>query len=367
MNNIGRFEPGAHHRALALQGPESLAVVDVELPELPADHLRLAVVAGAICGSDLHSYHGQNGPRARGVVMGHEIVGRVARVSAEARNSFDEGDRIIVNPIASCGACRSCRDGRENICENRRVYGGSLAMPGGFADVMDVATSNVLPFPGSCPDEWGALVEPFAVAMHAAGLIAEASPRRVLVLGGGIVGIALGLVLRDVHDYEVVISEPRTDRRDIGATLGLTMVTPDKVDAQIGGFDVAVDCVGAQAVLDSAFVAVRNGGTVIGIGIGNERMLIPRDLIVIGERRYVGSSAYSKSELARTAQWLGSDRAPDLSVLIGRVVTLEGLVSAFQDEGTTKGIVTLFVAASDADTSGAGREEVERRLHLATS
>src|SRR5512135_1539831 len=130
-------------------GPTStsrpLRLIERADPQPGPGQIRIAVTACGVCRTDLHLAEGDLPPKRPGVVPGHEIVGRVDALGPGTRR-FAVGDRAGIAWLRStCGACRFCRSGRENLCPDARFTGWDA--DGGFAEraVVDAAYAYRLP------------------------------------------------------------------------------------------------------------------------------------------------------------------------------------------------------------------------------
>lgn len=136
-------------RALVWHGKHDIRCDSVPDPaiEHPRDAI-IRVTACAICGSDLHLYDNMMPGMERGDIMGHETMGEVVEVGAEARGSLKVGDRVVIPFTITCGRCEQCRRGNFSVCEtsNRnkavadKVFGHTTAglfgythLTGGYA------------------------------------------------------------------------------------------------------------------------------------------------------------------------------------------------------------------------------------------
>ena len=91
------------------------------------------------------------------------------------------GERVVVNPARQCGHCDYCRAGRGNLCRNLRMLGSASTQPptdGGFAEYLRVGAEQCFAMPPQMDDGLGALMEPFAVALHALGRAGSVAGRR---------------------------------------------------------------------------------------------------------------------------------------------------------------------------------------------
>jgi len=231
-------------RAVRSDGNGGVAVVDADLaaPEYVKDPVRLRVRSASVCGSDLKML-AWNLP----VTLGHEFAGLL-----------DDGTPVAVQPNAPCGACVHCRSGNDQLCQacNDRVRG--IFTDGGLADEVIVDRSDLVPLPAGIEVDVGALVEPAAVALHAAhqgGLHDAAAPDRVLVIGAGSIGLSLVTMARH-HGATVDLVARHPAQREAGERLGAGFSFSDE-------YDVVFDAAGTQASLDEAIARLRPGGTII--------------------------------------------------------------------------------------------------------
>jgi 2-desacetyl-2-hydroxyethyl bacteriochlorophyllide A dehydrogenase len=175
--------------------------------------------------------------------MGHEFAGRLA-----------DGTPVAVQPSVPCGDCDLCTSGRSELCRTllERMYGVSL--DGGLADKVLVDPSCIVPLPAGIDMAAAALAEPLAVAVHAVHQAGVEPGHRVLVVGGGSIGLTTAAAARGAG-ADVDISA-RYDRQRAGAeALGAGT-------AASGEYDVVFDAAGSQSSLDLAVEHLRPGGTV---------------------------------------------------------------------------------------------------------
>src|SRR5439155_22181689 len=98
----------------------------------------------------------------KGGIIGHETFAEV--VEAPAGSGFTTGDRVVVEPVLSCGACRACRMGAGYLCYRLKVLG--VDVPGGMQDYWAVPTARLLKVPDLLHDDHVSRIEPVAVATH---------------------------------------------------------------------------------------------------------------------------------------------------------------------------------------------------------
>ncbi|MGC8907603.1 MAG: zinc-dependent alcohol dehydrogenase family protein [Desulfomonilaceae bacterium] len=127
-----------------------LAMVDVETPTPGEGEVLIQVAACGVCHTDLHTVEGDLHLPMLPLIPGHQVVGRVVRTGAEtSRHAI--GDRVGVTWFfSSCGSCRFCLEGRQNLCEHAQFTG--LHRNGGYAEYMVVPEGSAFPVPDSFSD-----------------------------------------------------------------------------------------------------------------------------------------------------------------------------------------------------------------------
>lgn len=338
---VGKVE---RMKALVLTAPGQLELFDQPRTELRDDEVRLRVEAAGICGSDVHGFAGINDRRPAGVIMGHETVGRVMEFGACAPEALQVGTLVAVNPVIACGECQYCLVEQENLCGHRRLYGCSLDLRGGLASEMVVVAKNCVPLEER--DDLLSLVwiEPMAVGTHAVRVAEAPQGADVLVVGGGPIGVAVALACleRGLHP---MISEPVDTRRVLAESLGIPTCKPADLAGMAQHFDMALECVGSSATIGSALMSVRAGGTVVCLGLAEEKVAILAVPLVVGERRLLGSSAYTKRDFELTARWV-SGRTGQLAALCNPI-SLAQMPQAFAEyqSGQLQAMKTLYLAS----------------------
>src|SRR5688572_5316614 len=122
-----------HMRAMVLQSTQrSLVKTNVPMPEVQVGDVLVRVSACAVCRTDLHVIDGELPNPKLPLIPGHEIVGRIVALGAGV-DAFAVGERVGIPWLGwTCGECRFCRSGRENLCERARFTGYTL--DGGYAE-----------------------------------------------------------------------------------------------------------------------------------------------------------------------------------------------------------------------------------------
>jgi threonine dehydrogenase-like Zn-dependent dehydrogenase len=265
-------------RAVVLHGERDVAVEEVPDPTLPGpDGLLLRVDRTAICGSDLHLYHGPM--TVPGAHLGHEFVGTVEEVGAGVR-TVRAGDRVLVSGVIGCGSCPACRAGDVVVCQNAgtKVFGTSLELPGGQAEAVAVpsADTSVLTIPEGISDEQAVLLTDILPTGYLGALRADITPGDVVVvIGLGPVGVfALQCAL--LHGPSRILAVDMVpERLARAAELGAEPIdardsdTVAKVYEATGGrgAQAVIEAVGADQSITDAILCAAPGGTISVIGV----------------------------------------------------------------------------------------------------
>ncbi len=211
-------------RAVTLEGPGAVRLVDVPPPDLEPGQALVQLRLAGICGSDLAAYRGTSPLVQYPRVLGHELL--VDVLQSPDRPDL-EGSRAVVEPLLRCGRCRACRLGRYNCCTNLRVLG--VHVDGGLQDYFQVPVRNLFPVPEGMPDEVAVLAEPTSIAYHAVERSGIGPGQVGVVLGAGDIGLLITQLLR-ARACRVYVVDINSSRLDIGKTLGAIPVHGDKED-----------------------------------------------------------------------------------------------------------------------------------------
>jgi L-iditol 2-dehydrogenase len=315
-------------RAAVLVGTGAIQLQEVGRPRLDPDDVLIKTAYAGVCGSDLHAFKGRHPFRKPPVILGHELAGTVAE-RGDAAKGFVPGDRVTVMPVVACGTCRLCRMGRGNICPNKRVP-GVTGWPGVFAEYAVAKASVTFAIGEATSLELAVLAEPLAVGVHAVTRQAHIEPNgRVLVLGGGTIGILTALAARATGAGDIVM----TDLFEFNLRLAHTLCGATGVDVAREGweerlaqacpdrFDVTFLCSGAPATVGQATRFTRRGGRIVVTGLFLEP--VPTDLttVTLGELEIVGSQIYDHADFRTAVEWIDDGRF-DFGTLITHVLPL---------------------------------------------
>ncbi len=290
-------------KALVYTANEEMTFRDEPDPEPQAGDALVAIESVGICGSDMHAYLGHDSRRVPPLILGHEAVGSV--MAGERA-----GQRVVLNPLITCGVCNECLGGRQNLCAERDLIG--MYRAGAFAERIAIPERNLIPVPDGMPSAHAALTEPGATGLHAI-LLAERvvsrplSESSALVFGAGSVGLLTALLLRDKGVEEIVIAETNPLRRQlVKQHAGFSLIDPIQNPPAAQSFDCVFDAVGGTPTRKQSIEAVRSGGVIVHIGLMDNEGSMDVRAMTLREITFIGTYTYTPVDLRATLQKLAS-------------------------------------------------------------
>lgn len=280
------------------------SIREFDLPEISENEALLRVEMAGVCRTDASFYHGKTRPHLIPLILGHEILGRIARVGRAAAREWgvQEGSRVVVESSIRCGHCRYCISGDYQLCDNRRGYGTSLtlAVPphlwGAYGQYMYVAPGSVLhKISESVPGEAAVL----ACSVVADGIqwVSHMGGVRVgdvvVIQGTGQQGLAATVAAKESGASLIAVTGLTRDQqrfelaRAMGADLTIDIEKEDATERLLGETggqlaDVVLDVSGSPRALPEAASLVRKGGTIVAASVvGQEtRIALPSDQLL---------------------------------------------------------------------------------------
>jgi 2-desacetyl-2-hydroxyethyl bacteriochlorophyllide A dehydrogenase len=325
-----------------------LSVVEDVAPLRPrAGEVAVRVTAAGLCGTDYRIWTGDR-PVAYPRILGHEFVGRVARVG-EGVNTLAAGDRVVVEPNYSCGRCPLCREGNRNLCLSRVAIG--IDVDGGFAEEACVPARCCWPVPATLSDSDAMLTEPLAVVVRAVGRGALHAGETVAVIGAGNLGLLALQVLRARHARVLVVGRTPSRlplARELGAD-AVHAMTDGPLDAAARAFsgregvDLVVETAGTPQAVTNALELVRPGGRVVLTGLPHDPTPVAFFSVVRREVTITGSMIYQDEfPLALDLVATGSVKTAPLVTHRFPLAEIDAAFAAHRDPASIK--VALVVA-----------------------
>jgi L-iditol 2-dehydrogenase len=285
-------------KRVVLVAKRQFANDDVPVPEPAADEAIIRVEQCGICGSDVHAYNGLT-RLSPPLVLGHEFSGTIYALGNDVKG-LEVGERVTAEPGVECGHCPACRSGRYNLCRDYYVIGIHPEHDGAYAQFIRVPARKVMRLPDEMSLAEGAMVEPTACAMHALDVGDVHPGERVLVVGGGTMGLLIAQAAAHICTRKVVVADLSPERLALARQFGLD-TTPSVAGTDLvtwatetygqDAIDRVFDAVGVPTTFDLAFRLTRRGGRLITLAISEETMawqpgLLRHEVVITGMKMY---------------------------------------------------------------------------------
>jgi threonine dehydrogenase-like Zn-dependent dehydrogenase len=318
-------------------GGDHLEMEEVLDPRPAPGEVVVDIELAGICGSDLHPYRGEAASRVPPLVLGHEAVARVPG-----------GARAAIFPLIACSECRACGRGEPNLCERRVLMG--LNRPGVFAERVAVPPESLIPLPAGLDPRVAVLAEPLATAVSVIRRENVGPGSSVAVVGCGSIGLLVTYAAA-LAGAEVTAADPVPERRAQAARNGAGRVFASAEDLAPGAADLVIDTVGVQLTWTAALRAVRSGGTVVVVGLGQQAGVMPVGALVRRGVAVRGHYAYEHADFAGAIERLAAS-PPQLGQI--PVVPLARGREAFEQLATRPGsAVKIFLSMNETQAGEA--------------
>lgn len=263
-------------RQAILTEPGHIVIRDVPAPDASelADHqVLLRIRRIGICGSEIHSYHGQHPATFYPVVQGHEYSAEVIATGREV-TVCKAGDHVTGRPQLVCGKCGPCRRGQYNVCENLRVQ--AFQADGAAQDYFVIDDDRIAVLPEDMLLDYGAMIEPAAVGAHATSRAGELSGKNVVVSGAGTIGNLVAQFAKARGAKNVLITDVSDLRLDIARKTGIEHTlnvskTPlaEGVRDVFGeeGFQAGFEVAGVETSVRSLMECIEKGSTIVIVAV----------------------------------------------------------------------------------------------------
>lgn len=258
-------------KILKVLGPGHFEFEEVPIPVPAKDEVLLKMKYCGICGSDIKVFTGQHPYAAYPRIMGHEICAEL------------EGELVSVNPYFTCGQCSACNSGKRNCCLKNQTMG--VQRDGAYAEYIVVPSSQIIYNRANLTPNFLAILEPFAVALHAIKKVEIHALDKVMIFGAGPIGAFCTYILSNLQANPVVV-DPHHEKLRIAITLGANNIVYTHeigkhfLNSGTGDYDVCIDASGSKEAIWNCFNFVKTGGKVILIGHSKEEFSMPHSDII---------------------------------------------------------------------------------------
>ena len=294
-----------------MTAPGKIEIRNIEIPKAGAGEVLLKIQRIGVCGSDVHVYHGKHPYTSYPVVQGHEFSATIESVGPGV-TGLKAGQKVTSMPQIVCGECAPCKRGDYHICDKLKVEG--FQAPGCAQEYWAAQAAKIIPLPDNFSFEQGALVEPVAVAAHAVSRAGNLTGKNVAVLGAGPIGNLVAQVAR-CEGAKVLITDLSAFRLEVAKKSGLENTSNAKEESLAqaskrifgeAGFNVALECVGAEPTITAAVSTIEKGGTIIVVGVFGEKPRVDMGLVQDRELNLHGTLMYTKKDYVRAVELMSS-------------------------------------------------------------
>ena len=265
------------NRQAFMVGLNKMEIRETEVPEVNAGEVLVKIEYVGICGSDVHYF--KDGRCGNFVVdgelmLGHEAGGVVVKVGEDV-TSLSVGDKVALEPGITCGQCEFCKSGRYNLCPDV-VFLATPPVQGCNEDYIVFPANMCFKLPENMTTKEGALIEPFAVGLHAASQGKVGMGDHCVILGAGCIGLMTLLACKACGATDITVVDIVQNRLDFAMELGATRIINAKekdvlkeIEALTGGAGIekVFETAGSPVTIAQTPYLVKTGGTIILVGL----------------------------------------------------------------------------------------------------
>lgn len=278
-------------KALYIEKPGEILWKEIpNRTKVNGEEVKVKVIYGGICGSDISVYQAKLPHASYPVIPGHEILGEIVEVGENAKVKI--GERVVIQPNSYCGECEFCQKGKTNICPRKKSMG--INVNGGFADEFILSSKYVIPVPEQLSNERAILIEPLAVIVHALKKVQIDPETSVAIVGCGTEGM-LALALASYRGGKITAIDVNPEKLNKVKEYypEVSVKFPNEVTEN--QFDVTVEVAGVKESFEQCIEIVKPGGSVVAVGFPHTAE-IPVVKMVRKEISIFGSIIYNKTE-----------------------------------------------------------------------
>lgn len=297
-------------KAAVLKNWLDLELTDIPVPVPNNNEALIKVKLAGVCGSDIVVYRGKHMTATVPTVLSHEILGTIETLPEGYDGPFKVGQRVLMNPVISCGECSACKRGLGHVCENLKLLG--IHVDGGFAEYTKVGVDKLVALDDDIPDDVAILCEPFAVGYHVMMTSKVQPGDTVFISGGATVGLYIAVFAKAWGASRVIISEINEKRRQFCESMGFETINPAETDAMDlmrevtggGGFDIVYDTSGAASCVLQMPDLCRCGGKLMSLNLSGDKYEFILGKISFKEITLIGNRLYTQDDFEKGARFL---------------------------------------------------------------
>lgn len=340
-------------RSVVLTAPKKFDFCERPRPDARDGKVIVKIAATAVCHSDLDTYLGGNGKLRYPIVLGHEATGTVESVAAD-RPGLLPGQKVLINPVITCGNCDSCTRGLEHLCRNAGLFGREIE--GSLNQYVSLDPHYLHPLPAHLPMAEATLIETLATVRHAQARAQLKAGESVVVLGQGTSGL-LHVRLAALTGCAPIIAVSRT-RWKLDRAISMGAQHAVQCDAEVavnevlrltGGFgaDVVIDTAGGANTVRAGIDMLRPGGRFCSFSISHDAIKgVTTFPLYFKEVSIIGSRALTPADINASIELVASGKI-DVSGFITTTYPLNRTTEAFAEyEGNPSRILRIVIDAA---------------------
>ena len=297
-------------KAAVLNNWFDLELKDIPVPTPNENEALIKVRYAGVCGSDITVYKGKHMTATVPTVLSHEILGYIETLPEGYTGPFKVGQRVLMNPVISCGECAACKAGLPHVCENLKLLG--IHVDGGFAEYTKVNVEKLVALDEDIPDDVAILGEPFAVGAHIMVRSQIQKGDKIFISGGATVGLYIAILAKAAGAGRVIISEINEPRRKFVESMGIETINPTEIDAMDlmkevtggAGFDIVYDTSGAASCVLQMPDLCRCGGKLLSLGLSGDAYQFIIGKVSFKEITLIGNRLYSQEDFETGVRFL---------------------------------------------------------------
>ncbi|KAI0796728.1 xylitol dehydrogenase [Abortiporus biennis] len=370
----------SNNPSFVLKKVEDVVFEERPIPEIFDDEVLVEVKKTGICGSDVHYLvHGRIGDFVvnNPMVLGHESAGIVSKVGKKVKN-VKVGDRVAMEPGATCRICDDCKRGRYELCPDM-VFAATPPYDGTLARYYRIPGDLCYKLPDNLSFEDGAMIEPLSVAIHSvANISGFRANQTAVVFGAGPVGLLCMAVARALGASRVIAVDIVPSRLEFAQKYAATETyLPPKPEPnesqneysernaklmkeQLGieergqkAIDLVVEASGAAVSIQTGINIARTGGTFVQLGMGSPQVTIPITTLLVKELNFKGSFRYGPGDYALAIALVAQGKI-DLKPLVTHRFKFDDAIDAFKATREGKGadgnpVIKAIISGPDVD------------------
>ena len=324
-------------KAIQLEKPEHLRLIDIAEPQKPAANEALvAIRCIGICGTDYSGYLGKFPFFSYPRIPGHELGVEVIEVGPEVKH-VTPGDRCAVEPYMNCERCYACQRGHTNCCEHLKTLG--VMCDGGMREQM-ILPARKLHLSPNLTFEQMALVETLAIGCHAVDRGKTEAGDNVVVIGAGPIGLSVLEFVKVAGAKSIVldVNEQRLSfaKEVLGVDHIIHLADADLAVAQLAAVtdghlaDLVIDATGNNSSMGQALRYVASAGRLVYVGITQQEISFAHRSMHLREMTLFASRNALPRDFARIIKLI-EDGNIDTQPWITHRTSLAGIPDAFPD------------------------------------